>query len=97
MQCFSVWYISAALRASYTSGGLLVEIVAFLAVIVAMITTEPIHQAAAAARVEFYLQVYVRNSTGLTPSPQPEMSPSEGPPGSMDLMHWKDNCEPLVG
>ena len=54
------------------------------------------HQAAAAARVEFYLQVYVRNSTGFTPSPQPEMSPSEGPPGSMDLMHWKDSCEPLV-
>lgn len=43
---------------------------------------------AAAERVEYYLNNYVRNASGLTPPPYG----SQGAPGSMDWKHWKDYC-----
>eukprot|EP00756_Hemistasia_phaeocysticola_P061283 Hpha_TRINITY_DN476_c0_g1::TRINITY_DN476_c0_g1_i1::g.27768::m.27768 len=43
---------------------------------------------AAAQRVEYYLNNYVRNASGLTPPPYG----SQGAPGSIDWKHWKDYC-----
>ena len=53
------------------------------------------HPLAAAARVEFYLNTYVRNSSGLTPENHAGMTRNplyekdgRGPPGSLDLKQW---------
>jgi len=43
---------------------------------------------AAAQRVEYYLNNYVRNASGLTPPPYGSL----GAPGSIDWKHWKDYC-----
>jgi hypothetical protein len=50
------------------------------------------HTTAAAARVEYYFQTYVRGADGLTPLEHPEMNRSVGAPGSIDLKHWQDGC-----
>ena len=49
---------------------------------------------AAAERIAWYFQTYVRGASGMTPK---ELSPglnatasSHGPPGSIDLKHWED-------
>ena len=47
----------------------------------------------AADRVEYYLNTYVRNASGLTPNANlAGMEASLGPPGSIDLKHWEDGC-----
>ena len=53
------------------------------------------HPLAAAARVEFYLNTYVRNSSGMTPENHVGMTRNplykhdgSGPPGSLDLKQW---------
>eukprot|EP01050_Picozoa_sp_SAG11_P027867 SAG11_NODE_7226_length_1175_cov_1.500929_2_plen_167_part_01 len=53
------------------------------------------HPHEAASRVGYYLNMYVRNSSGLTPSNDAGMtrntlwnSSGHGPPGSLDLKQW---------
>jgi hypothetical protein len=53
------------------------------------------HPLAAATRVEFYLNTYVRNSSGLTPENHAGMTRNSlyekdgrGPPGSLDFKQW---------
>ena len=43
---------------------------------------------AAADRVEFYLNTYVRNESGITPNNLPGMERTVGQPGSLDLKQW---------
>jgi len=46
----------------------------------------------AAARIEYYLQHYVRSTNGLTPKSSVGANTTAGPPGSIDLKHWNDAC-----
>lgn len=50
------------------------------------------HESAAAERVEYYLNTYVRAADGLTPLEHPGMNRSLGQPGTIDLKHWEDEC-----
>ena len=44
---------------------------------------------AATERVQYYLQTYVRNASGVTPEEHTGMVPNPpGPPGSIDMKHW---------
>lgn len=45
----------------------------------------------AAKRISFYLQNYVRDENGIDPGDKVPGN-SSGPPGSIDLKHWKDSC-----
>ena len=46
----------------------------------------------AAARVQFYINTYVRGATGFTPLNHTGMVASRGPPGSIDLKRWEPGC-----
>jgi hypothetical protein len=46
----------------------------------------------AAARVEYYLDHYVRGANGMTPQNSTGTNSSTGFPGSIDLKHWRDAC-----
>jgi hypothetical protein len=46
----------------------------------------------AAARVEYYLNHYVRGASGLTPKNSSGTNTTAGVPGSIDLKHWRDAC-----
>ena len=51
------------------------------------------HPDEAGARVEYYAQHYVRGADGIVPMPEQfNGNASLGPPGSIDLMHWNDDC-----
>jgi hypothetical protein len=46
----------------------------------------------AGTRVEFYLRHYVRAANGMVPEREVSTNASAGPPGSIDLKHWNDEC-----
>jgi hypothetical protein len=46
----------------------------------------------AGTRVEFYLRHYVRAANGMVPEQEVSTNASAGPPGSIDLKHWNDEC-----
>lgn len=50
------------------------------------------HTAAAADRIGYYFQHYVRGPSGNTPEPLPDAPGKPGLPGSIDLKHWDGNC-----
>jgi hypothetical protein len=46
----------------------------------------------AGVRIEYYLRHYVRAANGMVPELQVDTNSSAGPPGSIDLKHWNDEC-----
>ena len=46
----------------------------------------------AGVRIEYYLLHYVRAANGMVPELQVDTNSSAGPPGSIDLKHWNDEC-----